>query len=145
MKRATKAKMEVVKPAGHLHFSDSIGQRGISIYLVKLTEALNTGGAVQIMKDDAYMKHQFKKTAKNLGVKLVYALDGDFLYIKPIALDGDLKRLMLLLREPRTLNELMAENLELHLQDTLSKLAADGLAHLHKEKWVLTAKGLDTL
>jgi hypothetical protein len=91
------------------------------------------------------MRHQLKKTAAKLNVKLVYALDGDFLYIKPIAVDGDLKRLLLLLREPRTVNELMAKKLELHLQNSLSKLAADGLAHLYKEKWVLTEKGLNTL
>ena len=145
MKRSTKVKLEVVKPAAHLHFSDTIGQRGISIYMQKLSEAMNTGGAVQIMKDDAYMRHQLKKTAAKLNVKLVYALDGDFLYIKPIAVDGDLKRLLLLLREPRTVNELMAKKLELHLQNSLSKLAADGLAHLYKEKWVLTEKGLHTL
>jgi hypothetical protein len=145
MKRATKVKLEVIKPAAHLHFSDSVGQRGISIYTQKLSEALNTGGVVQIMAADAYMKHQLKVTAKKLNVKLVYALDGEFLYVKPLAVDGDLKRLMLLLREPRSENELMSKKLELHLKNTLAKLAADGLAHFHKEKWVLTEKGLDAL
>jgi hypothetical protein len=145
MKRATKVKLEVIKPAAHLHFSDSVGQRGISIYTQKLSEALNTGGVVQIMAGDAYMKHQLKKSAEMLNLKLVYALDGECLYVKPLAVDGDLKRLMLLLREPRSENELMSKKLELHLKNTLAKLAADGLAHFHKEKWVLTEKGLDAL
>ena len=145
MKRAAKVKLEVVKPGAHLHFSDSVGQRGISIYTLKLTEALNKGECVQIMKDDAYMKHQLKATAKKLCLKLVYALDGDFLFVKPIAVDGDLKKLMLMLREPRTENELAAKKYELHLKNALAKLAADGLAHFHREKWVLTEKGLDTL
>jgi hypothetical protein len=145
MKRATKVKLEVIKPAAHLHFSDSVGQRGISIYTQKLSEALNTGGVVQIMAGDAYMKHQLRKSAEKLNLKLVYALDGDFLYVKPLAVDGDLKRLMLLLREPRSENELMSKKLELHLKNALSKLAADGLAQFHKEKWTLTEKGLDAL
>lgn len=145
MKRAANVKLNVVKPAAHLHFSDSIGQRGISIYVLKLSEALNTGGAVQIMASDAYMKYQLKAAAKKLALKLVYALDGEFLYVKPIAVDGDIKRLLLLLREPRTENELMAKKLELHLKNSLSKLAADGLAHFHKEKWVLTEKGMGAL
>lgn len=143
MKRAGKVKLEVVKPAAHLHFSDTIGQRGI--YTQKLSEALNTGGVVLIMAGDAYMKHSLKKAAAALNMKLMYALDGDFLYVKPLVVDGDLKRLLLLLREPRTENELMAKKLELHLRNSLAKLAGDGLAHFHKEKWVLTEKGLDTL
>ncbi|HXI38524.1 MAG TPA: hypothetical protein VNH83_01030, partial [Bryobacteraceae bacterium] len=121
------------------------GKRGISIYTQKLTEALNTGGVVQIMVTDAYMKHQIKSTAKKLGLKLVYALADDFLYIKPIALDGEQKRLLLLLREPRTENELKAKGLELHLKDTLSQLAGSGLAHILRDKWVLTEKGMDAL
>ena len=145
MKPAGKVKLEVVKPAAHLHFSDSVGQRGISVYTQKLSEALNTGGAVQIMAADAYMKHQLKTTAKKLNLKLVYALEGDFLYVKPIATDGDMKRLLLLLREPRTENELLGKKLELHLKNSLSKLASDGLAHFYKERWVLTERGMDAL
>jgi len=145
VKRATKVKLEVVKAVAHLHFSETVGQRGISIYTLKLSEALNSGGAVQIMAADAYMKHQLKATAKKLNLKLVYALEGEFLYVKPIAVDGDMKKLMLMLREPRTENELAAKKYELHLKNALAKLAADGLAHLYREKWVLTEKGLDTL
>src|ERR1700677_4080670 len=129
MKRPAKGvKLTVVKPAAHLHFTDSIGQRGISIYTVKLSEALNSGGVVQILAADSYMKHQLKQTAKKLGLKLVYALDGEFLYVKPIALDGEQKRLLLLLREPRTENELAGKKLELDLKASLSQLAGSGLA-----------------
>ncbi len=145
MKLATKVKLEVVKPAAHLHFSDNIGRRGISIYVLKLTEALNKGDCVQIMQDDGYMRTQLKIAAKKLNLKLVYALDDGFLYVKPLAVDGEQKRLLLLLREPRSENELMGKKLELHLKNTLTQLAADGLAHVHKEKWVLTERGMDAL
>jgi hypothetical protein len=145
MKRADKVKFKVIIPAANLHFSDSVGTRGISIYTKAISEALNTGGAVQIMSGDAYMKQQLKKAAEKLSLKLVYALEGEYLYVKPLVVEGEQKRLMLLLREPRTENELMAKKLELHLPNTLKKLAADGLAHLHKEKWVLTERGMDVL
>ncbi len=145
MKRATKVKLEVVKPSADLHFSESVGQRGISVYVKTLSEALNTSGAVKIMSADAYMKHQLKKAAEKLNLKLVYALEGEFLYVKPLVVEGEQKRLMLLLREPRTENELMGKKLELNLPNTLKKLAADGLAHINRDKWVLTERGMDAL
>ena len=145
MKRASKVKLTVLKEPTNLHFTDSIGQRGISIYVKSISEALNTGGVVQIMSGDAYMKFQLKNAAKKLDLRLVYALEGEYLYVKPIAVAGEEQRLLLLLREPRTENELMGKKLELNLKDTLKKLAANGLAHIHKEKWVLTEKGMDAL
>jgi hypothetical protein len=145
MKKLKDSKLEVVKPALSLHFTDSLGQRGISIYVAKISEALNAGAAVKISSKDQYLRSQLQQAAKKLNVRLVYALDGDFLYVKPLAIEGEKKRLVLLLRESRSLNELKGKNLELHLENTLAELAKEGLAHLHKEKWVLTAKGLDTL
>lgn len=145
MKRPIKIKLEVVKIPPGLHFSDSIGQRGVSIYVAKLSEALNSGGAIQVKADDGYMKTQLRMAAGKLKVKLVYALDGDSLYIKPLAIEGELKRLMVLLREPRSVPELQAKKFELHLSNTLADLASQTLAHLHKDKWVLTEKGMDAL
>lgn len=145
MKRPLKVKLEVVKPPANLHFSDSVGQRGVSIYIAKLSEALNSGGAVQIKSDDSYMRFQLRAAAVKLKVKLVYALDGEHLYIKPLAIEGEQKRLMILLREPRTVAELQTKKLELHLENSLADFARQGLAHLHKNNWVLTEKGLDAL
>jgi hypothetical protein len=149
VKRANKVKLDVVKPPSHLHFSDDLGKRGVSVYVKKLSEALNASGAVQIAAGDSYMRFQLRGAAKKLKLKLVYALDGDFLYVKPLAIEGEQKRLMLLLREPRTLNELMAVKLELHLPNTLAEWARQGLAHsITKgavERWVLTEKGMDAL
>ena len=88
---------------------------------------------------------QFQTAAKKLKVKLVYATDNGHLWIKPIAIEGALKSLMLWLREPRTLVELEAKKFELHLLNSLDGLKKDGLAHLAKNGWVLTEKGMDAL
>lgn len=145
--RPDKIKLEVVShPPANLKFVDTIGQRyKTSIYVRKLMEALNQSGYVVIMADDGYMRHQIRKAAGKLKLRLTYALDGDKLYIKPAQIEGEMKRLVVLLREPRTLAELEAKKLELHLDKTLSSMAADGTAHLHKGKWVLTGKGMDLL
>jgi hypothetical protein len=142
---AGRTKLDVVKPPSNVHFLDSIGTRGGSVYVLRLTEALNSGGAVRIVADDHYMRSQLRQASVKLKLKLVYALDGDVLYIKPVAIGEELKRLILWLREPRSVAELEGKKLELHLNNSLQSLAKDGLAHLHKDKWVLTEKGMDAL
>lgn len=146
MNRASKIKLQVAKPPTNLHFSDSLGKRGVSVYVRTLTEALNSGGAVQIAADDQYMRNQIRMAAKKLSLRLAYALDGDVMWIKPLAMDDQEKRLLLLLREPRSLSELEAAKLELHLRNTLARLAKDNVAHVVMrngiEKWLLTSVGL---
>lgn len=141
MKRGDKVKLEVVKASSHLKFVESLGRRGVSVYVLKLTEALNSDSVVQIDAGDAYMKHQLNLAAKKLQIKLLYALDGKYLFIRPVLLDGELKRLMLWLREPRTSPELESKKFELHLSNSLASLARDAMAHCVKDKWVLTDKG----
>ncbi len=141
MKRGERVKLEVVKPSSHLKFVDSLGRRGVSVYVLKLTEALNSDSVVQIDAGDAYMKHQLTMAAKKIQVKLLYALEGKSLFIKPVLLDGEMKRLMLWLREPRTPAELESKKFELHLSNSLASLARDAMAHCVKDKWVLTDKG----
>jgi hypothetical protein len=144
-----KIKLDVVKPPLSLHFSESVGQRKISVYVMKLSEAVNQGAAVQIDIADAYMKKQLKNAAEKLGLRLVYAIADNFLYVKPIAVDGERKRLMLQLREPRAETVLMAAKFELNLPDTLSDFAKQGIAHKVQRNgspcWVLTEKGMDAL
>lgn len=141
--RPNKVTFEVVKPHLGLHFVESVGSKGTSIYITKVIEALNTGSAIKINVADSYLKNQIRATAKKLKFRLVYALEGDFLYMKPLKIEGEQERLILLLREPRTLDELKGKNLELHLANSLGDLAKNGLAHLNKGKWVLTEKGFD--
>jgi hypothetical protein len=148
MKRPDKPKIAVVPIPPGLCFSDSVG-RSDSVYQRMVVQALNAGQAVKIMANDAYMRHQLKKAAEKLKVKLVYAAAGEELYVKPIAIDGELKRLVLLIREPRTISEIQSAKLELHVENSLSGLAKDGLAHVKtirgEQRWTLTEKGFGTL
>ena len=144
MPRPAKVTISVEKPPTQLTFHESLGRRG-SVYVRKLAEALQSGACVKIVAGDAYLKSQFSTAAKKLKVKLVFASDNGYLWIKPIAIEGELKRLMTWLREPRTVVELEAKKFELHLLNSLAQLKSDGLAHLSKNGWVLTEKGLDTL
>lgn len=145
MKRPAKPKLDVVKPPAAIKFVETLGWGKGSVYALKLTEALNADACVLIKNDDAYMKHQLRVAAKKMKLRLVYGLSGDDLYIKPIMLDGELKRLMLWLREPRTVLELESKKLELDLQKALQQLARDGTAQVVKDKWVLTEKGQKVL
>ena len=144
MKRASKVKLEVVKiPAGLVFVERLRGKE--SIYVRKLQEALASGSVVQISAGDAYMRSQLSQAAKKIKARLVFAAHGEFEYVKPLIVEGEAQRLMILLREPRTFAELEAKKLELHLTNTLADFAKNGLAHEHRGKWVLTEKGLDAL
>jgi hypothetical protein len=78
--------MEVVKPVASMKFSDSLQRRRTSRFGLTLSEALTTGGAVRIMADNRSFKYQLEVRAKKLNLKLVYARDGEYLYVKPIAI-----------------------------------------------------------
>lgn len=146
MKRPVKIKLDVVKtiPAGLVFVDSLFGSRG-SVYVAKLTEALGCGGVVQITVGDAYVKSQLAQAAKKMKVKLVFAVQGEYVYIKPVAVEGEQRRLLLLLREPRTLAELDGKKLELNLGNSLAQFVKDGIAHEVKGKWVLTERGMDAL
>jgi hypothetical protein len=140
MKRPTKVKLEVGTPPASVRFSDSSYTAG-SVYVQKLQEALNSDKAVKITTTDSYMRNQLRQAATKLKVKLLFANDGEFQWVKPVAVEGELKRLMLWLREPRTVAELEGKKFELHLSNSLQQLAKDSLAVFAKEKWALTDKG----
>jgi hypothetical protein len=145
-KRPDKTKLEVVKPPAGITFVDALVRGGrVSVYQQRITEALSTSGCVQIVVKDNYALMQLRKAAKALKVKLVYAISGEAMYIKPIAIEGEKQRLILLLRESRTLNYLRGKKLELHLENTLAELAKDGLAMVKGDEWRLTLKGMDLL
>lgn len=149
MKRPSRIKLSVIKPPAGLIFTEAIRGTG-GIYVKRLTQALSTDSVVQIAKDDKYMLNMLRAAARKLKVKVLLAEQGEFLYFKPLAVEGEHKRLMLLLREPRTDVELQAKKLELHLPNTLADLAKDGLAHQianggNKGKWALTERGMDAL
>ena len=142
-KRPDKIKFELVKPATGLVFTDDF--RKDSIYTSKLLEAVNSDQVIKVLAEDKYLQSQLKTAAKKLHLRLVYAKDSGCVYVKPIKASDQEERLILLLREPRTVDELKAKKLELHVEDTLQRFAKLGTAHLHKGKWVLTETGLDMI
>ena len=144
MKRPSKVKLEVVKIPAGLVFAERVGV-GNSIYVQKLQQALGTGSVIQIAAGDSYMRSQLRTAAKKIKARLVFAVSGEFEYVKPLIVEGEAQRLMVLLRAPRTLAELESKKFELHLSHTLADFAKNGLAHEHNGKWVLTEKGLDAL
>lgn len=143
MKRGTKVKLEVAKPPSALKFSENLlGGRGISIYAAKLSEAISADAAIRVMADDHYMRHQLRAQAKKMKLRLVFAIEGEYLWVRPLLVEGEQKRLLLWLREPRTLNELHAKGLELDIDSELQRLVRAGLVVLQKGQYHLTGEGM---
>ena len=145
-KRPDKISFKLVKPPNDAFFVDELFRKD-SIYCSKLTEALNSDCVVQAAKDDKYLINQLRTAAKKLKIRLVFAQSGEFILVKPIRSSGEEERLVLLLREPRTMIELQQTKppLELHLENTLQRMEKLGTAHIHRGKWVLTEAGFDLL
>jgi len=144
MKRPEKIKFHLVKAPADVIWQEDLFRRD-SVYANKLQEALNSNQCIEVADEDKYMLHQLKKAAEKLKVRLVYGRSGDSILVKPIQPSDQEKRLILLLREPRTLNDLAGAKLELHLTDTLQRMASHGTAQEIRGKWVLTEKGMDLL
>lgn len=144
MKRPEKIKFRLVKPPADAIFHEDLFRRD-SVYTSKLTEALNSNQSIEVLEEDKYLLSQLKTAAGKLKVRFLYARSGDSILVKPVQPSDQEKRLILLLREPRTLNDLAGAKLELHLTDTLQRMASHGTAHELKGKWVLTEKGMDLL
>ena len=147
--KLTVAEMRIVAPPADLIFAEQKRcQR--SIYQDKLQDALSAGHVIQVRADDISTISQFKTKAKKLSIKLVFAWHGEFIYIKPLQMTEDMRKLMLLLREPRTENSLRAAKLGLNLDSVLERLVEDGMARqiktgVHANSWHATDKGLETL
>jgi hypothetical protein len=131
VKGPSKVKLDVVKSPAGLIFVDRIAGKD-SIYVRKLQEALASSSVIQISAGDSYMRSQLRIAAKKIKARLVFV-------------EGESQRLMVLLREPRTLSELEAKRFELRLSATLAEFAKNGIAHELRGKWVLTEKGMDAL
>jgi len=143
-KRPDKIKFDLCKPPATVIFG-SLDNRRKSIYRDKLFAALQANSVIRIMADDAYMLMMFRTAAKKAGLKLVGGQEGEYLYLKPLETPEAMKSLLLLLREPRSPEELRAKKLELDLNGTLAQLRGEGVVHVVREKWVLTEKGMDLL
>lgn len=128
-----------------LVFTKTLSRQGF--WIGKLAELKSAPGKLlKIRHDDQSSLTQVRNKARLVGMDLAFAREGDFVFIKYVELTEELKRLMLLLREPRTLAELQAHKIEgLNLQQSLQDMASEGVCALSKGKWQLTDQGVDKL
>jgi hypothetical protein len=146
-KRPNTIKCEIVKAPAGLVFAEGFTGRK-SLYRDKLFLALQQDSVLRVAAGDIYQVNQFRAAARKARLKVVIAAAGDWLYIKPIQPTEGWKALLLLLREPRTMEELRAKKIpDLDLGTELAKMRSEGHAHVIKQRglecWVLTEKGLD--
>jgi hypothetical protein len=132
-----------------VHFAPLPRAGRSSVYLTNLLEAVNKGGAVAVPASRAnYLVGQYRSFAVKAGIRLLFAHQGDQLLIKPMPATEDEKRLMLMLRSPRTYNEIeswkVRERVEISLKPTLERLREAGLVSMTNDgKWGCTALGQD--
>jgi hypothetical protein len=117
-----------------------------SVYTEKLLEALAKPDMVIRISSAPAQIVQMRTAAKKLNLELLFArFENDVLV--QIARDSeDQKRLLLLLRVPRSVDYLKAQKLELNLDFELDALSQRGLAKLNgKGEWGLTEAGSERL
>ena len=136
--------LAIVKPPADLVFTDRLSL-ATSIYAEKLSQALSSQSAISIPKADFYVRTQFVQAGKKLHLRLLFAIKGETLFIKPAAPSIDENRLVLLLREPRTVPFLEQQKLDIDLKTSLARLLSELKVHQKGDKWVLTEKGFDSL
>lgn len=117
-----------------------------SPYIAKLQELSATPDATLVIGDSAGQIISLRKAAEKLGMDLAFARNSGDVLVRIITLSESQHRLLLLLREARTLNELKASDLELNVEQELKDLAAQSHASLDRQgKWKLTEEGLSRL
>jgi hypothetical protein len=139
-----KCDMVALKSVDNLTFSASIGRGGF--WAEKVTALRNDmESMLKLRFDDKSSLLQLRQQAKKIGVSLLFARGGDFLYVRVWMPDESQKRLIILLREERTVPELKNKGLEVDLISQLERFAAAGHAQVKNGKWKLTQKGHDEL
>ena len=96
---------------------------------------------MKIGQDDASALMQLRKHAKACGLLLMFAKADGFLFVKGFIPSEEQQRLYLLLREPRTVDELKTKGLQMGLVGELQELQNRGHAQIHRGKWQLTEAG----
>ena len=139
-KKIEKVKLDVIKAPANLVFGENMFRKD-SVYGMKLLEALRTDSVVRVMATDNYTIGQFRTRAKTLGLRLVFAKDDTYVYIRPIQLNEDHRKLLLLLREPRSMMELESKHLEMNLKAELDGYIAKGLIKVVAGKYAVTTQG----
>jgi len=117
-----------------------------SPYVQKLQELSATPDAVLAIGDTTTQIMSVRKAAEKLGFDLLFSRNNGDVLVKIVSLSESQRRLLLLLREPRTLNDLRGASLELDIATELKDLAEAGTASLDKQgRWKLTPEGVARL
>ena len=123
-----------------LVFSASLSRQG---YWTQQVNALrgDPDSMLKILASDASSLTQLRTRAKELKIVLLFARSGEHVYVRAYLPSEEQTRLVLWLREPRTLNELRSKGFEFNLEAELQTLASHGHAEFTRDKWKLTEKG----
>jgi hypothetical protein len=135
-------KCEVVKKREFpdLQFNASLGKRGYWEQQVNLLRG-DPDAMLKVRGDDPSSIMQLRKQAKDKGLSLLFAREGEFVFVCAYIPSEAQTRLVLLLREPRTVNEIRAKGLETDVESELQRMAQRGHATFKNGKWQLTEKG----
>lgn len=144
--KAKTFKCDVVKAkdVADLRFSTSLARGGFWESKINLLRG-DPDAILKINADDQSSLTQLRTKAKKLGLTLLFARNGEHVFVRAWVPSEDQTRLALLLREPRTLLELRNAKLELNVEQEAQRLIAQGHALHRAGKYQLTEKGLDEL
>lgn len=137
-----KFKCEPVKisTVSDLVFASTLNRRGYWEEQINLLRG-NPDTMLRIMADDASSLTQIRTRAKRSGLALLFARKDEFVFVRAWLPSEDQTRLVLLLREERTVNDLRGKGLTMNVEAELQALAAHGHAEFKGGKWRLTNKG----
>lgn len=99
------------------------------------------GGALALAETDSSSITQIRTKAKKRGLQLLVARSNGHVYVKLFMPSEDQRRLVLWLREPRTVDDLKARRLELDVTSELARMEVAGQAAKRNGKWQLTKEG----
>lgn len=144
--KAKSFKCEVVKAKDlpEVRFAATLGRGGYWSDRVNLLRG-DPEAVLKINAGDQSSLTQLRTQAKKDGLTLLFARSGDHVFIRAFIPSEALNRLVLLLREPRTINELRRSKLELNLEGELQALIAHGHAQHRAGKYQLTDRGQEEL
>ncbi len=136
--------MRVVPSPAHATFAENLpGKLKYGQYQEALYRAAKLDQVIEIEAADKYVLAQLRESSRKLKLALTYATDGKKIWVRPANNEVERKRLMLILRDRRTLAFLESQKLAINLKHELDALAERKLAHEVKGAWVLTERGMD--
>jgi hypothetical protein len=144
--KAKSFKCEVVKAKDlpEVRFAATLGRGGFWANKINLLRG-DQDAILKIQADDQSSLTQLRTQAKKDGLTLLFARHEDYVFVRAFVPSEAVNRLVLLLREPRTMNELRGAKLELNIETEVQSLIAHGHAQHRAGKYQLTDRGQEEL